>query len=77
MPAKIANTVRYLFVSTMVTGLIVAGLESASGSEERLGLTECGWEGNPCELTPLVVTAPGTRDAAPRDGAGETLIARR
>ncbi|HEY0151452.1 MAG TPA: hypothetical protein VGB92_05605 [Longimicrobium sp.] len=77
MSAKIASVVRYVFVSTMVTGLIVAGLDSASGTEERLGLTECGWEGNPCELAPLVVKAPRTQDAAPQDDARETLIARR
>ncbi|HLL83301.1 MAG TPA: hypothetical protein VK420_11640 [Longimicrobium sp.] len=73
MSAKIASVVRYVFVSTMVTGLIVAGLESASGSEERLGLSECGWEGNPCELAPLVVNAP----RVPQDGVSETLIAKR
>jgi len=77
MSAKIASVVRYVFVSTMVTGLIVAGLDSASGSEERLGLTECGWEGNPCELAPLVVKAPRAQDTAPQDGASETLIAQR
>jgi hypothetical protein len=77
MSAKIASVVRYVFVSTMVTGLVVAGLESVSASEERLGLTECGWEGNPCELAPLVVKAPRAQDAAPQDGARETLIARR
>ncbi|HEX8675073.1 MAG TPA: hypothetical protein VF710_24450 [Longimicrobium sp.] len=76
MSAKIATVVRYVFVSTMVTGLIVAGIDSASGSEERLGLTECGWEGNPCELAPLVVKAPRTQVAAPQD-ASETLIAQR
>ncbi len=75
MSAKISSVVRYVFVSTMVTGLVVAGLESASGSEERLGLTECGWEGNPCELAPLVVKAPRAQDADPK--ASETLIAQR
>ncbi|HEX8450784.1 MAG TPA: hypothetical protein VF647_01740 [Longimicrobium sp.] len=77
MSAKIATVVRYVFVSTMVTGLIVAGIDSASGSEERLGLTECGWEGNPCELAPLVVKAPRTQVATPQDDASETLIAQR
>lgn len=77
MPAKVASVVRYVFVSTMVTGLIVAGVESVSGSEERLGLSSCGWEGNPCELAPLVVKAPRAQDAAPHGGTGETLIAQR
>jgi hypothetical protein len=73
MTAKISTTVRYLFASTMVTALVVAGLESAAASSEKLGVNSCGWEGNPCELAPLVVKA----NRAGTKPADETLIARR
>ncbi len=73
MAAKISTSVRYLFASTMVTALVVAALESASASHERLGVNSCGWEGNPCELAPLVVKA----QRAETKVADETLIARR
>ena len=59
MPGKITSAVRYLFVSTLITSAIVAGLESAAAGHERVGLSSCGWEGNPCQLEPLVVTAEG------------------
>ena len=73
MAAKLSTTVRYLFASTMVTALVVAGLESAAASQQQLGVNTCGWEGNPCELAPLVVKA-NRAEVKPAD---ETLIARR
>ena len=72
MPRKISSAARYLFVSTLITGGIVAGLEAAAPERERLGVHSCGWEGNPCELAPLVVKA----QRAPRDATAE-LIAQR
>lgn len=58
MPARFSSTVRYLFVSTLATALIYAGLETAAAQHERLGIRSCGWEGKPCELAPIVVKAP-------------------
>jgi hypothetical protein len=58
MTAQISSSVRYLFVSTVATALIFAGLEAAAAKYERMGINSCGWEGNPCELAPLVVKAP-------------------
>jgi hypothetical protein len=58
MTAKVFSTARYVFATTMVAALVYAGVESASASEERIGLRSCGWEEKPCELAPLVVKAP-------------------
>ena len=72
MPTKITSAVRYLFVSTLITGCLVAGLEAVAAGHERLGVNSCGWEGNPCELAPLVIKA----QRAPAEPA-EDLIAQR
>lgn len=77
MSAKVFSTARYVFAATMVTALAYAGLESAAASPERVGIRSCGWEGNPCELAPLVVTAqrPPVVERAPE--AAAVLIAQR
>jgi hypothetical protein len=57
MSMKVAISARYMFVSVAVTALVYAGLESAASRMERVGIVSCGWEGNPCQLEPVVVTA--------------------
>ena len=69
MPNKLTGALRYLFVSALITGAIVAGLDAVAAGHERLGVRTCGWEGNPCQLEPLVVIADTDAAAA--------LIARR
>jgi hypothetical protein len=77
MTAKVFTTARYVFAATMVTALAYAGLESASASPERVGIKSCGWEGNPCELAPLVVTAQPAPVVVRAPEAAVELIAQR
>lgn len=57
MPRSISRSVRYAFVALAGGLLLVAGVQSVA-VEARMGLSTCGWEGNPCVLEALVVTAP-------------------
>ncbi len=58
MPNRVTTAVRCMFASVAATALVVAGLEAAAARHDRIGIRSCGWEGNPCALSPLVVTAP-------------------
>lgn len=77
MTAKVFSTARYVFAATMITALAYAGIESASASPERVGIRSCGWEGNPCELAPLVVTAQPAPAVERGPEAAAELIAQR
>ena len=77
MIAKVFSTARYVFAATMITALAYAGIESASASPERVGIKSCGWEGNPCELAPLVVTAHRATAVERAPEAAAELIAQR
>jgi hypothetical protein len=58
MPRSVTRSVRYLFVASAAALLLLAGAQSFDGAEEpRMGLSSCGWDGNPCLIEGVVVKA--------------------
>jgi hypothetical protein len=62
MPRSVSRSIRYAFVALSGVLLLVAGIQS-TGAEDRMGLSACGWEGNPCVMEELVVKAPPASEA--------------